>query len=1826
VRRSTSIAGGFLLVASIHLQPQAFADAPKVRTTPSKSFEQPDGVQPTEESTAITVTEGTGRPSTCPFSADDKPAPLSGMTIHSNGLVQSQGELRNAQGEIIGWLDESGCMEPIEPSKAIERLQYSIRDVPITIMKADFTRPYVYAVQSDATSATLLFINANTEQVEKILPIGANATDMSINYGEGRLYITNFGSDHTQVVNLETQELLAPLSLGTDVDKINAGRPGRIYFEDSRYVNAVDTGTGVTVGRRSAHRGDGEIDPTGTVYYHCDDNISSARIYKLDISTETITETSTSLVHRFGSRNLVLSGDGGRLFWQGYVYDADLNELGSLGSEIYATTLYGDLAFGEHEVFDAHNGEVVYALPVSSTVMSVSGDQNKLFLFDSVAGEIVAVPMSEISMVPGPGLNPDPADGGTVNLSLDHLDWSTSPVAVTYDVYLGDSLASVAAAGPGSPEHFGNVAESEVALPTPLGPGETLYWRVDVVSHYGVLTGDVWSFLVAPIAVQPGTVSVVGVTNAADPRLDLTLTAGTGVVDWVIEETSVWLIPDHVSGTTPDTVELSFDTAGLSPGAYLTEMVIRATGGVELTVPVRFDLVPMALTEMVTDHGHHFVYGLQRGSGSFDDSLLLFINTETEQVEKVLPVGSNATDLSINHGEGRLYISNWLRPITQVVDLLTKMLLPPLSLGTDVYKINAGRPGRITFEEEDQWIHIKVVDSTTGSVVGQAWEREGDGEIDPTGTFYYHCDNNISNAHIHKFDISTDTFTEVGASEQHAYGSRNLVMSGDGGRFFWRGYVYDADLNELGSLGSEIHATTLYGDLAFGEDEVFDARTGAAVYTLPVSSTVMSVSGDQTKAFVFDGSQGRIVVVPMSDIAPVPGPHLTPDPADGETLSLPLERLEWSVSPAAISYDVYFGDVASSVGAANPGSPEFQGNVTGSEIDLTAALGLGATYFWRVDVVGYAGIVTGDVWTFHVAPIVVTPKKVSVSTLAYTIRPEIELMVSADGGTVAWRLTENTPWLVPDHTQGSTPDTVIVGINTSLMAPGTYNSEMTLQSGSSQFTVPVELELLPMDLTKMVTDYDASYVYGLRQGEGDPGGSQLLFINTESEQVERVITVGSNATDMSINYGERRLYITNWLGENTQVIDLLTRELLPPLPIGTSVDKINAGRAGRIYTETRSSWTDVKAIDTVTGSVVGQSQERVGDAEVDPTGTSYYHCDNNISNAHIHKLDISTDSFDEVAVSVEHAYGSRNLVMSGNGSRLFWRGFVYDEDLNELGSLGTEIYASTLHGELAIGEFEVFDTLDWAPIYTLPASSKVMAVSGDLEKVFVFDPTSSRIVVIPMSEIGAVQGPALTPDPADGETVHLPLDRLDWSSSPVALSYNVYFGSDLGSVKTANPASPEYLGSVIASEIDLTTALSPGQTYFWRVDSVTYSIRVPGEVWSFQSAPIVVSPGSVSVKAVAKTINPVIELEISAAGNTVDWVLTGIPQWLIPDQSQGSTPDTVSVVVDITGLATGTHTSELVFQSEGAQVPIPVDLELFPMALTTMAADPGDHYVYGLQRGSPSADEAFLLFINTETEQIDGVLPVGSNATDMSLSPLEGRLYVTNFARPHTQVIDLETRNLLPPLALGTDVFKINTGRTGRIYYEESNQWIYIKAVDSVTGIVVGQSNEREGDGEVDPTGSFYYHCDNNISNAHIHKLDISTDALTEIAASGQHPYGSRSLVLSADGSRLFWQGYVYDANLNELGSLGSEIYGTTARGDLAFGENEVFKTDSGVAVATLPVSSTVMVVAGDQQKLFLFDPSQADVIAIPLAEISPAVFSDGFESGDPSRWSAVYP
>jgi alpha-tubulin suppressor-like RCC1 family protein len=406
---------------------------------------------------------------------------------------------------------------------------------------------------------------------------------------------------------------------------------------------------------------------------------------------------------------------------------------------------------------------------------------------------------------------------------------------------------------------------------------------VDTIGFNATNTGTVWSFTAATLSVNPSQITCSGIAGYNPASLSLSLTSAVPVSWTAAVSGPSWLAVNSTSGTSPTNLVVSFATAALAAGQY-TNNIEFTVGALKLEVPVTLSVKALNINKMVADRQRPYLYAIQPPTLSGQSGLLLFINTTNGNVDKTLTIGINPVDLTINYPEGRIYIASWTETWTYVVDLATQTLSPSLNLGTDVYKINAGGAGRLVTEGEDQWVYMRLINTAGGAVLASASVREGDGEYDPTGRYYYHCENNISGAAIAKHDMSADTFVPVASAGGHYYyGSRNIVMSQDGSRVFWTSAVYDANLVDLGVIGSEIYSCSTNGSVAFGSTQAFDTTTRQVIYNLPASTSVSIVDGTNQRFWYFNSANATLGSIPMTVIE---SPSITQQPATTTSVSV----------------------------------------------------------------------------------------------------------------------------------------------------------------------------------------------------------------------------------------------------------------------------------------------------------------------------------------------------------------------------------------------------------------------------------------------------------------------------------------------------------------------------------------------------------------------------------------------------------------------------------------------------------------------------------------------------------------------------------------------------------------------------------------------------------------------------------------------------------------------------------------------------------------------------------------------------------------------------
>jgi hypothetical protein len=201
-------------------------------------------------------------------------------------------------------------------------------------------------------------------------------------------------------------------------------------------------------------------------------------------------------------------------------------------------------------------------------------------------------------------LSPDPADGAVLEATWVDLSWSPGALAVSHDVYFGESLDDVS---DGTGDTFrGNQGTTSFIVgfpgfpfPDGLVPGTTYYWRIDEVNEAepnSPWKGDIWSFSIPPmIAYNP---SPADGAKFADPNVVLAWAVGFGAKLHTVYfgdnfddvNNAAGGMPLAVTTHVPGTLELEkvyywrideFDGAGTHKGDVWSFTTTKSGGGLK---------------------------------------------------------------------------------------------------------------------------------------------------------------------------------------------------------------------------------------------------------------------------------------------------------------------------------------------------------------------------------------------------------------------------------------------------------------------------------------------------------------------------------------------------------------------------------------------------------------------------------------------------------------------------------------------------------------------------------------------------------------------------------------------------------------------------------------------------------------------------------------------------------------------------------------------------------------------------------------------------------------------------------------------------------------------------------------------------------------------------------------------------------------------------------------------------------------------------------------------------------------------------------------------
>lgn len=1154
----------------------------------------------------------------------------------------------------------------------------------------------------------------------------------------------------------------------------------------------------------------------------------------------------------------------------------------SFSSNIFAISPGGEIAASSANIYEVATGNVLYALSGSPTVQAITSDYARLVYFDTTTRQLRTLDLFAAIGATIMGRNLSPADGSVV-LPPTKLQWTPQPGVDRYRVYLGTSSSAVASASTSSPEYLGETATSSFTLPGALTPGSVYYWRIDPVNSAGSTTGTVFSFRVATIAASQPKIDTATVRGHSRHRVSIDLSSAVAGKSWTLSSTTPWITFPVSTGTTPSTVEINLDASALSAGVSQGSVTVTASDGA-FAIPVKLTVDPLALTAMRSAPGSTKVYALSEDtslSSSLSRAYLLEIDTVLKRIERVVRVGNNATDLAVHLGDNRIYVANWQSGSLLAVDrtsfALARTYAFKPSQGTgytqgDVYRLAPGVAGRLIVSGQDQWITARILDTVTGSVLATTTNASlysGRGAYDPAGRYYYHGDNGYTGAVLHKFDTAGDQFSahvSTGVSGSGYYGASDLIISENGNRLFWNSVALKPDLTPEWSIGAGIVSTSADGRYAFSSSTIYDIERRSVVGTLPVTATVSAFNAAMA-TLVYQNGTG-LGFYTLSAAAP------SRTPADGAIVSS-ATVLRWAAIPGVTAYRIYLGTIQADVAAAGQASPLYLGQVTTNEFTLPSALASNQNYYWRLDVVLGTEIATGVVQTFRVSNLVPSLTRIDGMTVQGNPNYDFDVRLTTPTAGQAWSASTSAAWIRLTPSSGTTPATLRVSIDSTSLPAGQNQSTITLTGAGSTLSLPVSVLVDPLALTILKNDPSSAMVYGISEQSGQTSGrAYLLEIDAQTERILRTVPVGSGVTDLAVHGPENRLYVTNWREGKLLALDRQSLELLRTYPFKpfTSVGygdgdayRVAAGVSGRVVVEEYDQWVDISLYDTNTATTLRKGYVREGGGQFEPTGRYYYHGENNSSGAALLKFDTAGDVFSQLASKrVEHLFygGSRTVVVSGDGSRIFWAGGVFDPSLTVVWAAPAEIFSTNTNGRYAFGESRIFDTTTQTTAYLMPVTTKVSAFNDQSGKLVVqngatmafyalanlpaFAPPTIQTQPVSRSVFAGIKVTfSVVAAPSAGATYRwqrLPVGSITWSD--ISIYDANYTGASTSSLevvsatKTTNNGDKfrcivtNLAGSVTSAEATLTVVATGGAIQVAHGYHHTAYLRLDGPVWN----------------------------------------------------------------------------------------------------------------------------------------------------------------------------------------------------------------------------------------------------------------------------------------------------------------------------------------------------------------------------------------------------------
>lgn len=862
------------------------------------------------------------------------------------------------------------------------------------------------------------------------------------------------------------------------------------------------------------------------------------------------------------------------------------------------------------------------------------------------------------------------------------------------------------------------------------------------------------------------------------------------------------------------------------------------------------------------------------------------------------------------------------------------------------------------------------------------------------------------------------------------------------------------------------------------------------------------------------------------------------------------------------------------------------------------------------------------------AEIAVSPESFSLVQLQGSGSMQSELTLTALAGTEpAWAASTSTPWITLSKTSGTGSDSLTLSYSATL-APGIYDGSVEISWNGVGYPVPVQLVVRAAAYTQLITDHRRDRLLGIVRGFGGQA-SVLAEIHPTTLAVTRTLFLPTDITDADLTTEADWLYVISFSGRTISKIDLDLFTINSTQALPTYLDEgtgdayhyhLETGRDGLVYFTDATSFPALHVFDYDAGlevqSFVISGSAGVGDFIVTPDGNTIYAWTQygwtNSGNSQMARLNSSANFISQTNLSTELLNQSplvAPVFYSISRDAVVAKDSRFSPTLNSRQSFSAQtMIAMSAYGHALVSEASVIEASTGQVLQSLPGTARVAAFTPDQTALIYLNAATQRLARVLTPNLPSA---TLAPGISDNAVLPTTPTTLSWNGSPLSASYDVYLTSDAAAMATAtNSSGGVYRGNTTAISFSVSSfSFVPGRTYYWRIDTRNHDgSTVTGQVWSFRLPEVIVPTTQIQLATVQGSTTALnTSLNLNAAGPTSAWSISSNQAWLTTAQTSGSGSTSLTLSLNPTGLAAGTHTAQLTLTTGSDTITIQVSFTLLgPLNVIKLEADPALPYVYALHRDLAPPYDGWLLWINPQSAMVEQAVRTEADATDFMIHATDDRLYTLTQAGTRIVAVQRQQpRQSITSWSLPSKTVAIHPAPVGRlVVVQETNT---IQMHNSITGALIGSSVSLSPCITRTPAaGNFLYAAVNQSSTVTgLAKYSLGSSGILYNATQYWAGTFENRLVISGDGQRLFYKGKAYNNLLSEVASLGVTVQSSSWNGKGVFStQSHFFVSTPAQKIRDLPLATSFMVATADGSSLVLYDSVQRRLSALDPAAL----------------------